>query len=267
MARAEPAALAPKASRVLAIVLVLLLAATPVPQPTATNPFTLEPIQRTPPPTIGSTHNRPLCTALRTVVAPALQAAMTSDRLYVTLRGRIFDYVVKDQESVRDLHLMQMDHQVDLMNKQIDALEAVLKDPLLEATNVSATDDQKSLKDLKATLNGVLAAQKMEENVMSGFVESERMRRFAQPDESTQQMMNSLQPNLAPGTFATQPPISGYLNDQQAVNSALGQHQVAASLHDAHKLDDDLGNIQDYTSRWEAAATKAIIPAAGRCSK
>lgn len=251
----------------LAIVLVLLLAATPAPQPTATNPFTLEPIQRTPPPTIGTTRSKPLCSALRTVVAPALQAAMASDRLYTTLRGRIFDYVVKDAESVRDLHLMQMDHQVDLMVKQIDALETALKDPLLEATNVSATDDQKSLKDIKATLNGVLAAQKMEENVLSGFVESERMRRFAQPDEAAQQMMNSLQPNLPAGSFATQPPISGYLNDQQAVNAALGQHQVAASLHDAHKLDDDLGNIQTYTSRWEEAANRAIVPAAGRCSK
>ncbi|MGD0053064.1 MAG: hypothetical protein ABSD03_14780 [Vulcanimicrobiaceae bacterium] len=249
----------------LAIVLILLLAATPVPQPTATNPFTLQPIQGTPPPLIGTTRSRPLCSALRTVVSPAIQAAMTTDRLYSVLRGRIFDYVVKDSDSARDLHLMQMDHQVDLMVKQIDALETALKDPLLAPTNASGPEDQKSLKDLKTTLTGILAAQKTEESVMSGFVETERGRRFAQPDESTQAMLNAIQPAQTAGSYPTNPPISGYLNDQQATNVAISQHQVAASLHDAHKLDDDLGDIQNYTSRWEAAATKAIIPAAGRC--
>jgi hypothetical protein len=190
---------------------------------------------------------------------------MANDRLYSTLRSRIFDYVVKDQESVRDLHLMQMDHQVDLMVKQINDLEAALKDPLLDPSSASSADDQKSLRDLKATLTGVLNAQKTEETVMSGFVETERMRRFAQPDETLQQMMQATSPTLSAGAYPTQPPITGYLNDQQATNVALGQHQVAASLHDAHKLDDDLGKIQSYTGRWEDAATRVIVPAAGRC--
>jgi hypothetical protein len=249
---------------VLAIVLMLLVAATPAPQPTATNPFTLVPIQRTPPPFIGTTRNRPLCSAIRTVVVPAVQAAMENDRLYGTLRSRIFDYVIKDADSVRDLHLMQMDHQVDLMVKQIDVLEAAVKDPLLDPTSVSSPDDQKAIKDLKATLNGILQAQKLEETVTSGFVETERMRRFAQPSETQQQMMNSTGPAQGSG-FPTAPPITGYLNDQQATNVALGQHQIATSLRDAHKLDDDLGNIQTYTGKWEDAATKAIVPAAARC--
>jgi len=243
----------------------LLLSVMATPAPTATNPWTLDPIPATPPPLIGTTRNRPLCSALRTVVAPALQSAMATDRIYTVLRSRIFDYVVKDSDSARDLHLMQMDHEVDVMLKHINALEAAVNDPVLAPATNASGDDVKSLHDVKASLAGVLAAQKVEEDVLSGFVETERARRFAQPSESQQQLTNALQPAMAAGSYPTPPPITGFLNDRNMVSDALSQHQVATSLHDAHKLDDDLGQIQSYTGRWEDAATKAIVPAAGRC--
>ncbi|HTW83202.1 MAG TPA: hypothetical protein VMD91_03915 [Candidatus Sulfotelmatobacter sp.] len=249
----------------LAIVLAVALAATPAPKPTATNPFTLDPIQSTPPPLIGTTHNRPLCSALRTVVAPALQAAMATDASYKVVRAKIFDYVVKDNDASRDLHLLQMDREVDHMNDQVEKLKNAVDDPLLIPAATASSEDQKSIKDLKTTLNGILQAQKMEESIMSGFVETERMRRFAQPSETQQQMMNSMQPNLPAGAYPTMPPITGFLNDQKTSVADIGQHQVAVSLHDAHKLDDDLGAIQSYTGRWEDAATRVIVAAAARC--
>jgi len=238
-------------------------AATPKPEPT--NPFNLNPI---PPPTnlplIGTTRSKPVCTAIRRAVAPAVQAAMKNDATYGAMRKTIFDYVVKDNEPARDLHLMQMDRQIDGMVKNMDAIENALKSPALDIPGTAKPEDAKMLRDLKASLANVWAAQKTQLNAMSGFVETERMRRFGQLSESELQMQSSLVPNYAPnGVMTTPAPISAFLRDtKDAFNP---KHPVVSSLNDAHLLDRDLGDISAFVSRYEEAATKVIVPAANAC--
>ena len=247
----------------------LLLAAAspaPVPKPTPTNPFNLEPIPvPSALPLIGTTRSKPVCTAIRRAVAPAVAAAMKNDQTYGVLRKTIFDYVAKDSEPARDLHLMQMDRQVDGMVKNVDALEEALKSPLLEPAANTKPDDAKMLRDLKRSLAGILVAQKTELSAMGGFVETERMRRFGQLNETEQNMQRANVPAVVNpgGTMPTPIPVSGFLRDTQTVFNPT--HQTPNGLRDAHLLDRDLGDIANFVSRVEEAATKVIVPAANTC--
>ncbi|HTD34793.1 MAG TPA: hypothetical protein VK665_14085 [Candidatus Elarobacter sp.] len=237
----------------------------PTPKPEPTNPFNLNPIA--PPtnlPLIGTTRSKPVCTAIRRAVAPAVAAAMKNDQTYGVMRKTIFDYVVKDSDPARDLHLMQMDRQVDGMVKNLDAIETALKSPALDIPATAKPEDAKMLRDLKRSLASVWAAQKTELNAMSGFVETERMRRFGQLNETELAMQRANAPNYAPGgVLVTPAPISGFLRDtKDAFNPA---HPAVSSLNDAHLLDRDLGDIADVVNRFEETASKVIIPAANGC--
>ena len=237
----------------------------PVPKPTPTNPFNLDPIpQATTLPVIGTVRSKPVCTAIRRAIAPAVAAALKNDRTYGGLRKRIFDYVVKDSNEARDLHLMQMDHEVDLMVKNVDTLTEALKSPALDIPGTAKPEDAKTLRDLRSTLTAVLVAQKVQLNAMSGFVETERMRRFGTLSESEQNMQRANGPNVAPGgVMQTPTPVSGFLRDTQTTFDPA--HKTVSTLNDAHLLDRDLGDIAAFTTKHEDAASKVIIPAANSC--
>ncbi len=239
----------------------------PVPKPAPTNPFNLDPIpQATTLPVIGTVKSKPVCTAIRRAIAPAVAAALKNDKTYGGLRKRIFDYVVKDSNEARDLHLMQMDHEVDLMVKNVDTLSDAIKSSALDIPATAKPEDAKMLRDLRSTLSAVLVAQKVQLNAMSGFVETERMRRFGQLSESELNMQRSNNPNLTAGRtgqLETPPPVSGFLRDTQTTFDP--QHKTVSSLNDAHLLDRDLGDIAAFTTKHEDAASKVIIPAANSC--
>ena len=248
----------------------MLAAATPAPapKPTPTNPFNLTPIPPPSPslPIIGTTRAKPVCTAIRRAVAPAVAAALRNDKTYGAIRAQIFDYVVKDSEEARDLHLMQMDRQVDAMVKNIDALDSALKSPALDIPVTAKPEDAKTLRELRATLANVLSAQKYQLNIMSGFVETERTRRFAKLNETEQNMQNANVPNVAPGggPLPTPIPISPYLRNDLD-NKLNPQHPEPKGLRDGKLLDRDLGDISAFTTKYEDAAAKVIIPAANSC--
>jgi len=239
----------------------------PAPKPTPTNPFNLEPIPvPSHLPLIGTTRAKRVCTAIRQAVAPAVAAAMKNDQTFGGLRKTIFDYVVKDTEEARDLHLMQMDRQVDGMVKNVNTIEDALKSPILDIPDGAKPQDAKLLRDLRKSLGGILAAQKTELNAMSGFVETERMRRFGQLSESELNMQRANQGNVANGpggTIPTPMPVSGFLQDTSTTFNP--QHRTVSSLNDAHLLDRDLGDIAAVVGRYEDAATKVIVPAANSC--
>jgi hypothetical protein len=239
----------------------------PVPKPAPTNPFNLDPIpQATTLPVIGTTRAKPICTAIRRAIAPAVAAALKNDQTYGGLRKRIFDYVVKDSNEARDLHLMQMDREVDKMVKNVDTLQDALKSPALDVPATAKPEDAKTLRDLRSTLTAVLIAQKVQLNAMSGFVETERMRRFGTLSESEQNMANSNAPSVMTsrnGQLQTPTPVSAFLRDAQTTFDP--QHKTVSSLNDAHLLDRDLGDIAAFTTKHEDAAAKVIIPAANSC--
>jgi hypothetical protein len=257
---------------VLSVLLVAFAAtAAPAPKPAPTNPFNLDPIPRpTSLPVIGTTHSRPVCTAIRQAVAPAIQAAMKSDQTFSGFKTNVYDYTVKETESSKDLRLMQMDHTVQEMVKSVDTLEKAVNSPGLDVPRTASPDDSATLLKLRGSLRGILSAQKVQLDAMSGFVETERMSRFGQLSETEQAMRNATGPDMGanansylPNAQQTQPPSSGFLRDTNAI---FKQPQGTITLDNARLLDKDLTELQSFTTKRESAATAAIIPAARACT-
>ena len=261
-----------EASGVLAFValgalLVAVATPPPAPKPTPTNPFNLDPIPpATTLPLIGTTRSKPVCTAIRRAVAPAVAAALKNDQVYGVIRKQIFDYVVKDSDEARDLHLMQMDRRVDAMVKNVDTLEQALKSSALDVPATAKPEDAKTLRDLRSSLANVLVGQKTQLGAMSGFIETERMRRFGELSETEKNMQRATNPNVTSpgvGQSATPAPLGAFLRDSQTTLNP--NHRVPRGLADGHLLDRDLGDISAFTTKYEDVAAKVIIPAANAC--
>lgn len=247
----------------LSLVAVLLAVTTsPIPAPAATNPFTLQPLPRPSTlPVIGTTHNRPVCTAVRQAIKPALLAAMKNDAIYTSMRKTIFDYVVSDTEDVRNLRIVQMDKQIEELVKATDALDTAAASSAFAPASGTGPEDAKTLRELQASLKGVAAAQHVQLDAVSGFVETERARLFGKLDESQQQMQRANASTA--NTGSTPSPVTGFLADSQ--QAVLPAHRVAQGLFNGHLLDRDLGGISNFTKRREEVASRVITDAAERC--
>lgn len=255
------------------LVLSVLLAAAlatpaPAPKPAPTNPFNLDPVPvRSPLPSIGSTRSRPLCTAIRTAVAPAVKLAMQNDQTFAGFKSTLYDYTVKATEGSKDLRLMQMDRTVQSMVKNVDELEKAIGSPGLDIPRTANSGDAQTLLKLRGSLRGILEAQKVQLDAMSGFVETERMGRFGRQSETEAQISRATGPDVGtgaaiPSSQATQPPSSGFLRDSSMVFKRPPGH---IALDDARLLDKDLSELQAFTGKREDAASALIIPAANRC--
>lgn len=255
---------------VLSVLLVAIAAtAAPAPKPAPTNPFNLDPVPRpTSLPVIGTTRSRPVCTAIRQAVAPAIQAAMKNDRTFAGFKTSVYDYTVKETETSKDLRLMQMDHTVQDMVKSVDVLEKAINSPGLDVPSTANADDSATLLKLRGSLRGILSAQKVQLDAMSGFVETERMSRFGQQSETERAMSNATGPEFGSNSYVpnaqqTQPPSSGFLRDTSMV---FKQPAGTITLDNARLLDKDLTELQSFTTKRENAASAVIIPAAKACS-
>ena len=248
----------------LAVGALLLGAAAPAPAPTPANPFNFDPAPvETALPLIGTTRAKPACTAIRRAIAPAVAAALKSDQAYSGIRKRIFDYVLTDSDEARDVHLLQMDREVDKMVKELDALVSALQSPALDVTPTTGPEDAKTLRELRASMAGVLAAQKVQLDTMNAFVETERMRRFGRFNETELNMQRAMAPSVAGpngGPAPALPPVGAFLRtSNQTLKGAI------IPVHGAHLIDRDLREISAFTTAHEDAASKIIIPVANSC--
>lgn len=254
-------------------VLLVAIAATPAPapKPAPTNPFNLNPIPRpTSLPVIGTTRARPVCTAIRQAVAPAIAAAIKNDQTFSGFKTNLYNYVVRETESTKDLRLMQMDHTVQEMVKSVDTLEKAIKSPGLDVPTTANPDDSSTLKKLRGSLQGILAAQKVQLDAMSGFVETERMTRFGTLSESERSLANATSPDFNNNTNTSEygpnpQPTStpGFLRDASDI---FKTPSGTISLDQARRLNNDLTDLQAVTAKRENIATSVIVPAARACS-
>jgi hypothetical protein len=253
---------------VLAALVVALATPPPAPAPAPTNPFNLNPIPASSAlPIIGTTRSRAICSAMRRVVAPAVAAAMKNDKTYDGFRKNLWDYTVYGTEASRDLKLMQMDRTVQSMVKSVDDLETTLNSHLFESPANAAPKDSQALAAMRQTMRGVLDSQKVQLDVMSGFVETERMSRFGRMSESEANLARSNGPEQGsaanrPSALATDAPSYAFLRDSSNVfKTPAGK----ISLDVAHNLDHDLADLAAVTSKREDNASKVIIPATQLC--
>jgi hypothetical protein len=252
---------------VLAALFIALATPPPTPAPAPTNPFNLNPIPASSAlPIIGTTRSRALCSAMRRVVAPAVLAAMKNDKTYDGFRKNLWDYTVNGTEASRDLKLMQMDRTVQSMVKSVDDLETALNSHGFDSPPNAAQKDAQALDTMRQTLRGVLESQKVQLDVMSGFVETERMSRFGKMSESEASLARATGPDQGtlnhPSATATDAPSYAFLRDSSNV---FKNPTSKISLDVAHSLDRDLGDLAAVTSKREDNASKVIIPATQLC--
>ncbi len=201
----------------------------------------------------------------------AINAARDNDVVYQEMRKKINDYVVRDSDTARDLRLVQMDSRVDDLVKSTNALDEALKDPTFTPPYNTSPSDAIAIRNAKTSLAGVLIAQKIQLDVLSGFVSTERDRRYGTLDESQRQMAGTVGPTKAEldeyssKGFATPQPMNGFLNDEHDVFAQL-KHPAPEGLIGAQRLDRDFGDIATYTAAREAVATKEITQAANLCN-
>jgi hypothetical protein len=248
---------------VLALVLAAAVVAAPAsPSPLPTNPFNLNPLPRSSSlPVIGTTRTRPVCTAIHQAVKPALEAAMKNDTIYTSVRKTIFNYVALDSGDARNLRIVQMDKQIAELVRSTSALEDALKSPAFRPAPNVRPEDVKTLHDLQSSLGGVLAAQRIQLDALSGFVETERSGMFGKLDESQQQAQSAVAPTGQVGS--TPSPVTGFLPDSP--QTLVPQHPTPQGLSGAHMLDRDLGDISAATTKREQTAVHVIVEAAGQC--
>jgi hypothetical protein len=155
------------------------------------------------------------------------------------------------------------------MVKSTDTLEKAINSTGLDVPQTATPDDSATLLKLRGTLRGILTAQKVQLDAMSGFVETERMSRFGQLSETERAMRNATGPDIGssdayqPYPQQTQPPSSGFLRDTSTI---FKQPAGTITLDNARLLDKDLTELQSFTTKRENAATATIIPAAKACS-
>jgi len=205
---------------------------------------------------------------MRRAVAPAVAAAMKNDQTYDGFRKSLWDYTVNGTEASRDLKLMQMDRTVQSMVKSVDDLETALNSHGFDSPANAAPKDTQALTAMRQTMRGVLDSQKVQLDVMSGFVETERMSRFGRMSESEASLANATGPEQGSSTAnrptaqATDAPSYAFLRDSSNVfKTPPGK----ISLDTAHNLDRDLGDLAAVTSKREDNASKVIIPATQLC--
>jgi hypothetical protein len=210
---------------------------------------------------IGSTRSHAVCTAIRVAVKPALESAMKNDQVYGSMRKTIFNYVARDSDQAKDLRIVQMDKEIADLVKSTDSLKDATESYAFRPAPSTSPEEAATLKNVQAKLKSLLAAQKVQLDALSGFVETERARRFGTLDESQQAMQSATAPTGNVGS--TPSPVTGFLNDSS--QSVIAQHDTPTGLFGANRLDRDLGDIAATTTHSEQAATKAIIQAVGLC--
>lgn len=242
----------------LALLASLMIAAmTPVPEPTATNPFTLTPASPRPQlETIGRTRSRALCTGLRRSIVPAIGVAKKNAVSFTDARAIIYKYTVQNEGLGKDYQLFRLDQKTLVtMQSNLDVFDRFLADPALVPQASVNPDDQKLIAELKRRTKLLRDVQNAQINVLSGFLETERYTRFRKQAELEGEASHALGTDALPGATGDQKIINDYYN---YAHDPRGSNQLA----NARAIDDDLGSVAAVAKKSadsvETLATDAL---------
>ncbi|MBV8367415.1 MAG: hypothetical protein JO036_00575 [Candidatus Eremiobacteraeota bacterium] len=130
----------------------------------------------TPPalPVIGTTKSRPLCTALRDSVAPAVQALMQNDALIASSKAGYRGMALSGPR--QDLDLVVMANNVQAMVKNLSDARGRLDGAVVPPT--PRTQDDRDVVAAKAQLHEIAAKQTEELDTINGILETIRLQRM-----------------------------------------------------------------------------------------
>jgi hypothetical protein len=151
--------------------------ATPAPTP--------NPKLGTPPPEIIHVYSRPLCSALKGAIAPAVGMMLQNDQTIAKSPPLFQDYVKAAFEDsggagdpgaspAQNLAVMRLENLVSPLADNILAIQKQLEDPSV-FPNVPQTDDEKQLAQLKGQMMQALASQQASLDIINGFVDTQQL--------------------------------------------------------------------------------------------
>jgi hypothetical protein len=146
---------------------------------------TTNPSLGTPPPEIIHVYSRPLCSALKGTIAPAIGMMMQNDQTIAKSPPLFQDYVkaaFENQGSAADegaspaqnLAVLRLENLVTPLVNNILAIQKQLEDPSVFA-KVPRTDDDEQLAKLKAQMLEALASQQAALDIINGFVDTQQL--------------------------------------------------------------------------------------------
>jgi hypothetical protein len=130
-------------------------------------------------PEIYHSYSSPLCSALRTRIAPSL-AMISQNDVTIAKSDPLFKRYIQDttggdtDKASRDMGVVRLSNLVRPLVDNILATQKLLEDPTIFPNNPK-TDDEKRLADLKAKTFEALAAQQAALDIINGFVQTQEL--------------------------------------------------------------------------------------------
>ena len=128
-------------------------------------------------PEIYHAYSSPLCSALRTKIAPTIAMLQQNDVTIAkgnTLFKRYVQDTISDSKPSQDFTVVQLGNLVRPLVDNILATQKLLEDPSVFPRNPQ-TDEEKRRADLKAKALEALAAQQASLDIINGFVETQEL--------------------------------------------------------------------------------------------
>lgn len=155
----------------------------------------------TPLKTIEHLYVKPLCTALRRSVAPALRNIIQNDHTIAVSRPLFQDYVktvTSGSQGATDMDVMRLEQLIEPLVKNTQEIDKLLSDPVYRRR--PQTDSDRQMLQLRAHLTAVLDEQKRALDLVSGFVDTEQLGELQAAGHEYDNAINSTQThNSAPG--------------------------------------------------------------------
>jgi len=232
------------------------------------------PAPPSPLPVIGTTHSRPLCTAVRQSIAPAVMALMRVDGGLVTARKTLHDLAQNagdpqatmkyEGNTSNDMQRMRLAALARAMSRDLELVKVSLAG--LPQRPAAGSDDR-DVEQLRARLAAVAARQQDAVNAVGGLVETElegQMRtefdsRLGPELPNGDQNPPPLPPAMVGSGLQMKDPLPVFDKRRQlAYGNALGH-----TLYD--QVSNDVGRLQTSIATEERAVTPALETAAHTC--
>ncbi len=128
-------------------------------------------------PEIYHSYSSPLCSALRTKIAPTIAMLQQNDVTIAksnTLFKRYIQDTISDSKSSQDFAVVQLGNLVRPLVDNILATQKLLEDPSVFPANPQ-TDEEKRQTDLRTKALAALAAQQAALDIINGFVDTQQL--------------------------------------------------------------------------------------------
>ena len=228
--------------------------------------------QATLPPQIYHTVSRPLCSALKTQIQPALALMMQSDATIAKAPSYFNDYIrssTAESDAGRDMAVTRLGDLVGPLAQNTLAVVKLLEDPAIFPDTAHGGDDEQML-DIKDKMLHALATQQASLDIINGFVQTQQL------GEMQHEGFGYLgAASASPAPISSSEPLAPRPFDDLVLNAGLQPNQyeidptripgLAVGYNQISTLRTGLEYTQALSKKSEAPLAQAVIRASVEC--